>query len=94
MNFFRSLILTTVFSFIAPIFLFGGILLFLSLFSYIPGLQGMIADTSVQVIHFLDTFGRGSSLNGLFTIGLTCGFVGALFDTYVYYRSQILRTDS
>jgi hypothetical protein len=94
MNFFRSLILTTVFSFIAPIFLFGGILLFLSLFSYIPGLQGMIADTSVQVIHFLDTFGSGSSLNGLFTIGLTCGFVGALFDTYVYYRSQILRTDS
>ena len=94
MNFFRSLILTTVFSFIAPIFLFGGILFFLSLFSYIPGLQGMIADTSVQVIHFLDTFGSGSSLNGLFTIGLTCGFVGALFDTYVYYRSQILRTDS
>jgi hypothetical protein len=28
------------------------------------------------------------------TIGLTCGFVGALFDIYVYYRYQILRTDS
>ena len=94
MNFFRSLILTTVFSFIAPIFLFGGILFFLSLFSYIPCLQGMIADTSVQVIHILYTFGSGSSLNGLLIISLTCGFVGALFDTYVYYRSQILRTDS
>ncbi|MBD2445015.1 hypothetical protein H6G25_17860 [Dolichospermum sp. FACHB-1091] len=94
MNFFRSLVLTTIFSFIAPIFLFGGILLVLSVFSYIPGLQGMIADISVEVIHFLDTFGSGSSLNGLLIISLTCGFVGALFDTYVYYRSQILRTDS
>ncbi|MFM6202285.1 MAG: hypothetical protein ACKPE1_24645, partial [Dolichospermum sp.] len=62
MNFFRSLVLTTVFSFIAPIFLFGGILLVLSIFSYIPGLQGMISAT-VQIIHFLDTFGSGSSFN-------------------------------
>ena len=94
MNFFRSLVLTTIFSFIAPVFLFGGILSFLSLFSCIPGLQGIISNISVQIIHFLDTFGSGSSLNGVFTISLTCGFVGALFDTYVYYRSIILRTDS
>jgi hypothetical protein len=93
-NFFRSLVITTIFSFLVPVFLFGGMLLVLSLFSYIPGLQGMLSDVSIQILHFLATFGSGSSINGLFTISLTCGFVGALFDIYVYYRSQILRTDS
>jgi nitrate/nitrite transporter NarK len=48
----------------------------------------------MQILHFLATFGTGSCLNGLLTIGLTCGFVGALFDIYVYYRYQILHTDS
>ena len=93
-NFFRSLVLTTIFSFFVPVFLVGGMLLVLSLLSYIPGLQGMINDVSMQILHFLATFGTGSSLNGLLTIGLTCGFVGALFDIYVYYRYQILHTDS
>ncbi|MEI6446106.1 MAG: hypothetical protein WCO29_24000 [Nostocales cyanobacterium ELA583] len=93
-NFFRSLILTTIFSFLVPVFLVGGILLALSLFGHIPGLQGMISDVSIQILHFLATFGSGSSLNGLFIIGLTCGFVGALFDIYVYYRYQILHSDS
>ncbi len=93
-NFFRSLILTTIFSFLAPVFLIGGLLVVLSLFSYVPGLQGMISAVSIQILHFLATFGTGSSLNGLFIISLTCGFVGALFDIYVYYRYQILRTDS
>jgi len=93
-NFLRSLVLTTIFSFLVPVFLVGGMLLILSLFRYIPGLQGMISDVSIQILHFLATFGSGSSLNGLFTISLTCGFVGGLFDIYVYYRYQILRTDS
>ena len=93
-NFFRSLLLTTIFSFLVPVFLVGGLLVVLSLFSYVPGLQGMISDVSIKILHFLATFGSGSSLNGLQTIGLTCGFVGALFDIYVYYRYQILRTDS
>ena len=93
-NLFRSLVLTTIFSFIVPIFLVGGMLLVLSLFSYVPGLQGMISIISIQILHFLATFGSGSSLHGLLTISSTCGFVGALFDVYAYYRHQILRTDS
>ncbi|MDP5018089.1 hypothetical protein FJR11_02795 [Anabaena sp. UHCC 0187] len=93
-NFFRSLVLTTIFSFLVPVFLVGGLLLVLSLFSYVPGLQGMISDVSSQILHFLATFGSGNSLNGLFIISSTCGFVGALFDIYVYYRYQILRTDA
>ena len=93
-NFFRSLVLTTIFSFLVPVFLIGGLLVVLCLFGYVPGLQGIISDVSIQILHFLATFGSGSSFNGLLTIGLTCGFVGALFDIYVYYRYQILRTDS
>jgi hypothetical protein len=93
-NFLRSLVLTTIFSFIVPVFFVGGILLVLSLLSYIPGLQGMISDLSMPILHFLATFGSGSSFNGLLIISLTCGFVGALFDVYAHYRDQILRTDS
>jgi hypothetical protein len=93
-NFFRSLVLTTIFSFLVPVFLVGGILLILCLFSYIYGLKTIISGVFLQIFHFLATFGSGSPLNGLLTISLTCGFVGSLFDIYVYYRHQILRTDS
>jgi hypothetical protein len=93
-NFFRSLVLTTIFSFLVPVFFIRGLLVVLCLFGYVPGLQGIISDVSIQILYFLATFGSGSSFNGLLTIGLTCGFVGALFDIYVYYRYQILRTDS
>jgi len=93
-NFFRSLVLTTIFSFLVPVFLVGGVLSVLCLFSYIPGLQAMISGVFVQILHFLATFDSGSPLNGLLTISFTCGFVGSLFDIYVYYRYQILRTDS
>jgi hypothetical protein len=93
-NFFRSLVLTSIFGFLVPVFPVGAMLLVLSLFSYIPGLQGMISDVTMEILHFLATFGSGSSVNGLLTIGLTCGFVGALFDIYVYSRHLILRIDS
>ncbi|MBD2388207.1 hypothetical protein [Cylindrospermum sp. FACHB-282] len=93
-NFLRSLLLTIVFSFVAPMFLVGGLLLLLSLTGHIPGLQGATEEPLTQIMHFLATFGSGSSLQGLFVISLTCGFVGALFDIYAYYRCQILRIDS
>lgn len=93
-NFLRSLLLTTLFSFLAPIFLVGGFLLCLLLLGYIPPLQEMIEQIPNQILHFLATFGSGSALQGLLIISLTCSFVGALFDVYVYYRCQILRIDS
>jgi len=93
-NFLRSLLLTVVFSFVAPLFLVGGILLLLSLLGYVPLLQEVTEKVLTQVMHFLATFGSGSSLRGLFVISLTCSFVGALFDLYAYYRCQILRSDS
>jgi hypothetical protein len=94
MNFIRSLVLTTVFSFIAPMFLVGGTLICLCLFGFVPGLQGLAEDIPSQILHFLATFGTGSPINGLLVISLTFGFVGCLFEIYVYYRCQMLRIDS
>jgi hypothetical protein len=93
-NFLRSLLLTIIFSFLAPIFLIGGGLLFLSLIGHFPGLQEFTETIATQIVHFLATFGSGTPLRGLFVISLTCSFVGALFDMYAYYRCQILRIDS
>ncbi|MBD2292130.1 hypothetical protein H6G06_01205 [Anabaena sphaerica FACHB-251] len=93
-NFLRSLVLTTVFSFIAPMFLVGVMLVCFCLSSFVPGLQGLTEDIPSQILHFLATFGTGSPINGLFVISLTCAFVGGLFDIYAYYRYQILRLDS
>ncbi|ADI64239.1 hypothetical protein [Trichormus azollae] len=93
-NFLRSLLLTTIFSFIAPIFFVGSTLVFLCLSVYVPVLQGLTEDIPTQIFHFLATFGTGSPMNGLFVISLTSGFVGGLFDIYAYYRYQILRIDS
>lgn len=93
-NFLRSLLLTIVFSFITPMLLIGSLLLLLSFINHIPGLQGVTDEIPTQIMHFLATFGSGNALHGIFVIALTCGFVGALFDMYVYYRCQILRIDS
>ncbi|MBF2004303.1 hypothetical protein ACF3DV_15905 [Chlorogloeopsis fritschii PCC 9212] len=90
-NFLRSLLLTIILSFVAPMFLVGAILLILSLIDYIPGLQGAGEAIANHILQFLVIFGSGTAFRGLFVISLTCGFVGGLFDTYAYYRCQILR---
>ncbi|MBE9008096.1 hypothetical protein IQ259_24300 [Fortiea sp. LEGE XX443] len=94
MNFLRSLLLTIIFSFVAPLFLVGGILLILSVMGYFPGLQTVTEASATGILHFLAIFGSGTPIRGLLIIALTWGFVGALFDTYAYYRCQILRIDS
>ncbi|MBD2183723.1 hypothetical protein H6S82_07985 [Planktothrix sp. FACHB-1355] len=90
-NFFRSLLLTSFLSFVAPILLVGGTLAGLSLIGYIPVL-GIIGQSGAESIwKFLVVFGNGCPIEGLLTIGLTCAFVGAMFDTYAFYRYQTLR---
>ncbi len=90
-SFVRSLLLTIILSFAAPMFLIGGALASVSLIVHIPGLQGIGQLITKQILQFLATFGSGNSLQGLIVISLTCSLVGALFDTYAFYRSQILR---
>ncbi|MEH2466835.1 hypothetical protein [Nostoc sp.] len=93
-NFLRSLLLTIIFSFVAPMLIVGGGLFLLSLIGHFPGLQELTEAIAIQIMHFLATFGSGTPLRGLFVISLTWSFVGALFDMYAYYRCQILRIDS
>lgn len=90
-NFLRSLSITIIFSFVAPMFLVGGVLIVVSLMGYISGLQLVNEAIATNILEFLTIFGSGTPLRGLFVISLTCSFVGALFDTYAYYRCQILR---
>lgn len=92
-NFLRSLLLAIILSFVAPILLIGSGLISVSLLSFVPGLQRIGGAGAQQVLQFLATFGSGSSWQGLVAIGLTCSLVGALFDTYAFYRYQNLRGD-
>ncbi|MBD2436898.1 hypothetical protein [Nostoc sp. FACHB-110] len=93
-NLLRSLLVTIIFSFVAPMLFIGGTLLILSCLGYFPGLQVVTEASAKGILHFLAIFGSGTPLRGLLIISLTWSFVGALFDTYAYYRCQILRIDS
>jgi hypothetical protein len=89
--FFRSLVLTTLLSFTAPVLLIGTALVGLSLVGRIPAIEPIAQAGASQILGFLAVFGSGDAVEGLLIIGLTCGVVGALFDTYAYYRHQNLR---
>lgn len=91
-NFLCSLLLTSVLSFAAPLLLVGGALTSLSLLGYIPVLEAIGQTGAQQILKFLATFGNGCPLEGMLVISCTCGFVGALFDTYTFYRYQNLRS--
>lgn len=88
--FVRSLLLTTVFSFAAPILLIGGIGACLYTIGYLPGMAAISQAGAEQIWSFLATFGSGQPIQGLVAIGLTCSLVGALFDAYVFYWEQIM----
>lgn len=90
-NFLRSLLLTTILSFTAPIVFVGGVLAALSIVSYLPGLTVVGEIGATQVMTFLTVFGSGNPVGGVVTIGLTCCLVGGLFDLFNYYRYQNLK---
>jgi len=92
-NFFRSLLLTAVFSFVAPVLFVGAMLAGLSLVGYVPGFEILCQSGIDALSKFLETFGNGSTSEGITVIGMTCGLVGAIFDTYAFYRYQTLRVD-
>jgi len=90
-NFLRSVLLTIVLSFAAPMLLFGGGLVSLSLIGHISGLAASAQSIAERILQFLATFGSGNPFRGLVVIGITCSLVGALFDTYTFYRDRGLR---
>jgi hypothetical protein len=84
-NFLRSLSLAVLFSFFAPMLLVSGSLAGTWLLTYIPGVASVGQFSTDILLDFLDTFGGGQPVQGILTIGLVCGFVGALFDIYAFY---------
>jgi len=86
----RSLALTALLSFIAPVVLFLGFFAFLCTMSWVPGLESLGQTGANDLLQFLAIFGNGCSVEGLIVISLTCSFVAALFDTYAFYSYQHL----
>ena len=84
-NFLRSLFIAAIFSFVAPMLLVSGSLASTWLLACIPGVGSIGQIPTNMLLDFLDTFGGGCAVQGMFTICLVCGFVGALFDTYAFY---------
>ncbi len=89
----RSLFLTSLVSFLTPLLLVGSAIAGLILVGVIPGLDGFSQWSSGLILSFLQTFGSGKALEGLLVIGGACGMVGALFDTYIFYRYSSFRRD-
>lgn len=85
---FRSVSIAIVFSFAAPMLLMSGSLASGWLLTCIPGLEFVGQIPSDILLNFLDAFGSGCAFQGMFTICIACGFVGALFDLYVFYSFQ------
>lgn len=89
-NFLRSLVLTILLSFVAPIAVVTSLLAIATLTALLPGLETIGQIGTAQLLSFLAVFGTGNPLEGATTIGLACSFVGGLFDAYTFYRYQNL----
>ncbi|XHX78902.1 MAG: hypothetical protein RBJ76_02915 [Stenomitos frigidus ULC029] len=87
----RSLLLTSTFSFAAPMALIGMVLVLLSAIVQIPFAEAIGQTGVAKLLQFLAVFGSGDPFQGALVIGLTCGLVGTLFDAYAFYRHQNLR---
>jgi len=86
-----SLLVTAFVSFTTPLIVVGIVLAVLSMLSYIPAFSLWGQGGATHVIAFLSTFGNGYAVEGIMIIGLTCSFVGGLFDLSNFYRYQNLR---
>jgi uncharacterized sodium:solute symporter family permease YidK len=85
-NFLRSLLLTSLLSFVAPLLLIIVGLTSFSLIGLVPPLQELGHSGEDLILQFLATFGSGCPLQGFLVIGMTFGLVGALFDTYASFQ--------
>ena len=92
-NFLRSLVLTILLSFVTPIVLMTVVLAAISGIGYVPGLETIAHAGTTQLLQFFAVFGSGCPIEGVIVIGLTCSLAGGLFDTYAFYRYQILNNN-
>jgi hypothetical protein len=92
-HFFLSLFLTAAMSFALPVVLFGSVLGFLSLTSYVPGFWAVSNEGLLYMLNFLGVFGNGKPLQGVITLGITVSIAGILLDIFNFYRYQSLRDE-
>lgn len=87
----RSLVLTAILTFLAPLLVLGTLLLPLLLLEQLHGLEAMSRYGITQIFYFLQTFGSGNTLHGALIIGAVCSLVGMMFDSYALYRHEKLK---
>jgi hypothetical protein len=87
----RSLLFSTLLSFVAPVLLVGSILAALLATSHVPGFTWVSQTVFSQILQFLTIFGDGYPLQGMLTIAFTFAFVGSLFDLFNFYVYQTNR---
>ena len=90
-HFFLSLFLAASMSFLLPVLLFGTLLGFLALVSYIPGFFEVSNEGTLYILNFLAVFGTGKPLQGIITLGFTISIAGILLDLLNFYRYQSWR---
>lgn len=90
--FVKSLLVTSALSFAAPLLLIGASVIGLAFVTHLPVIGDYSRLIIQQVLRVLAVFGNGDAIQGVLIIGLTCSFVGGLFDTYALY-SRYLRGD-
>ncbi|GGA58162.1 hypothetical protein CYANOKiyG1_79370 [Okeania sp. KiyG1] len=88
LNLLRSLLLTSIFSFVTPILLIGASWTSFALISHFPSLRTIGQSGVTQIWHFLAMFGNGHPWQGCLVIAITCSLVGAMFDTYVFCQNS------
>jgi hypothetical protein len=93
--FLRSLLVTSLLSFLLPLAILGAARMGLLLVSSIPLLAELGNSGNRSLVEFLATFGSGHPVEGVLAIGLTCSLVGSLFDVFASHRyhPQNLRED-
>jgi type III secretory pathway component EscU len=87
------LLIASIFSFALPVLLIGAMLVSFILVGYIPYLEALSRLGIEQILQFLSVFGSGNPFHGVLLIGIVCSLVGALFDSYTFYRQQNLRNN-
>lgn len=90
-HFFLSVFLAASISFSLPVILFGTVLGFLALVSYIPGFFEVGNEGTLYITNFLAVFGSGKPFWGIITLGITISIAGILLDISNFYRYQSLR---
>ncbi|MEY2858827.1 MAG: hypothetical protein RLZZ74_3140 [Cyanobacteriota bacterium] len=80
-------------SFALPVVLFGSVLGFLTLTSYVPGFLALSNQGTLYMLNFLAVFGDGKPIQGIITLGVTVSIAGILLDVLNFYRYQSLRDE-